>query len=122
MKSPPAVPIADLIADLDSKRFTVRDRAMAELVRLEEGARAALVRALEVVRSEETRRRIEQLLARLKAFIAFSQRLQVLRAGEVLEWIGTPEARAVLRTLADGPADDDRTREARAALRRLKER
>jgi hypothetical protein len=42
-----------------------------------------------------------------------------LRAVEVLERIGTPEAREVLQTLANGVPDVTFTREAQAALKRL---
>jgi hypothetical protein len=47
------------------------------------------------------------------------ERLQALRAVEVLERIGTPEARKVLETLATGAPAARLTREAKASLGRL---
>jgi hypothetical protein len=47
------------------------------------------------------------------------ERVQALRAVEVLEWIGTPEARKVLEALATGAPAARLTREARASLGRL---
>jgi hypothetical protein len=46
-------------------------------------------------------------------------RLQAYRAVEVLEHIGTPQARQVLASLAGGAAGSIVTREAREALVRL---
>ena len=51
-----------------------------------------------------------------------SDALRMVRAVEVLEDIGTPEARAVLEHLAAGVAEARRTREAKAALARLASR
>jgi hypothetical protein len=48
--------------------------------------------------------------------------LRSLRAVEVLEHIATPEARDVLRTLAQGASEVRLTREAKAALERLERR
>jgi hypothetical protein len=45
--------------------------------------------------------------------------LRSVRALQVLEAIGTPEARAVLERLAQGAAEAVETHDARAALRRL---
>jgi len=45
-----------------------------------------------------------------------------LRAIEVLEHIGTPDARRCLRTMAQGATDARPTRDAKAALRRLMKR
>jgi hypothetical protein len=45
--------------------------------------------------------------------------LRHIRAVEVLEGLGTPEARNLLEELAKGAADATLTREAKASLRRL---
>jgi hypothetical protein len=45
--------------------------------------------------------------------------LQRLRALQVLEWVGTPEAVAVLEDLAQGHATAPQTEDARGALRRV---
>ena len=46
-------------------------------------------------------------------------RLRVWRVIQVLEGIGTPEAQAALKTLADGAPASRLTQEARASLERL---
>jgi hypothetical protein len=45
--------------------------------------------------------------------------LPIVRAVEVLELIGSDEARRLLRELAKGPAEARQTQEAKAALARL---
>ena len=66
----------------------------------------------------ETARRIEQLLARKPDVSSRPDLLRRLRAMQVLERVGTPEARRVLADLADGLPLAAETREARAALAR----
>jgi hypothetical protein len=82
-----------------------------------EGAADALKAALTGKVSLETRRRLEVLLQKCAAPSAAT--LRHCRAVAALERIGTPEARVLLRTLADGPPASRLTVEARAALRRL---
>jgi RNA polymerase sigma factor (sigma-70 family) len=110
---------AALIADLDSDRFAVRKKAGDELEKLAELARPALAKALAGQATLELRRRLEQLLARLDGPITAPEQLRTLRAIEVLEHIGTPEARQVLDTLARGAAVARVTQEAKASLKRL---
>ncbi len=112
--------VARLIADLDSDDFAARDRASQELGRLDEAAESQMRAALKGRRSAESRRRLEELLARLGDWPP--ERLRVARAVEVLERVGTPPAREVLRALADGEPEAWLTREARAALGRLSAR
>jgi WD40 repeat protein len=109
--------VAKLVADLANERFTVRARATAELERLRDLAEPALAEALPRATNLEARRRIERLLEATQA--ATPGRLRELRALEVLEQIGTAEARQVLETLAGGTAASRLTREAEAALGRL---
>jgi RNA polymerase sigma factor (sigma-70 family) len=111
--------VAKLIAALDAEDFTARQRATRELETLEESAAAELRQTLKGKPTLEVRRRIEALLARLERVPAGEQ-LQVLRAVEVLEHIGTAEARDVLRRLAEGAPGARVTREAQAARERLK--
>jgi hypothetical protein len=112
--------IAALIAELDSERFETRSKAEAELEKIEELAEPALRRALrERPPSLELRRRLEALLQRLEGPITSTETLRQLRAVEVLEHIGSPEARQVLRTLAKGAPEARLTRETKAALERL---
>ncbi|HEY7307784.1 MAG TPA: WD40 repeat domain-containing protein [Gemmataceae bacterium] len=118
---PDATRTAQLIAELDSDRFALRDRATRELEKLGDVAEVALQKALAAKPSLEARRRLEQLLRKLKGPITNPQQLQALRGVEVLEHIGTSEARQVLETLANG-APARLTREAKASLRRLSQR
>jgi len=109
-----------LIGDLNSATFAKRQRAMKELLGLHEVAEAALEAVLAGNPPEELRLRVLQLLDRVKRGGAPAERLRPLRAVEVLEMIGTAEARQLLRALARGAARDLLTEQAQAALERLK--
>src|SRR5262249_4989101 len=105
------------VADLDTKRFTVREKAVREMDAACDRAELALRKALADGKPTlELRRRIEHLLARLSP--ASPEVLRLLRALEVLENIGTPEARKLLEKLAGGVSGARLTREAKAALAR----
>jgi RNA polymerase sigma factor (sigma-70 family) len=117
---PDAERVKRLIADLNSKQFAVRDRAEKELDRLEDRVAAALRQALERADSLEVQRRLAGLLARCAdTAVPAPERLRVLRAIEVLERIGSAEARRILETLASGAVEARLTREAAASVRRL---
>jgi hypothetical protein len=73
-------------------------------------------------RSLEARKRIEELLEGVREAAVAPENLRNLRAVETLEHIGTPEAREVLKLLANGAAAARLTREAKAALERLARR
>jgi hypothetical protein len=109
--------VARLIAQLDSKSFKERVEAENALEKLGEGAAHLLRKALDDKVSLELRRRLEALLLRCEA--TSTAGLQHHRAVAVLEWIATPAARDVLRTLADGAPQARLTLEARGALKRL---
>jgi hypothetical protein len=119
------VPAADaqrihrLAADLDSDSFAVRERATAELQRLGGSAEAALHRVLAGRPSPEVRQWAERILQRREHRVISAEELRMLRAVEVLERTGVPEAREVLRALAGGAPEAWVTREAKAALERL---
>ena len=68
----------------------------------------------------EQRRRIEALLVRLQEPIAVPSRLRELRAIEVLERIGSADARNIVETLDTGDRDALLTREAGLALDRMR--
>jgi hypothetical protein len=68
--------------------------------------------------SPEVRRRLGELLQRLDP-LASPELLRGLRAVQVLEQVGTPEARDLLRTLAGGVPEARLTQEAKASLQRL---
>jgi hypothetical protein len=72
--------------------------------------------------SAEARRRVEELLARLKQGEPTGEALRAIRAVEVLEHIGGPEARAVLEALAKGAPEAHLTRDAKPSLERLAKR
>jgi WD40 repeat protein len=115
-----AARLARLIGDLDSNQFAVRQQATEELEKLEELAQPALEKALAAKPSAEVKRRVEPLLEKIRAPVTSGPKLQILRAIEVLEHIGTPEAQEVLQTLAKGAPEALITREAKASLDRLR--
>jgi hypothetical protein len=120
---PDGARIRRLIADLDSDRFAVRDQAAKALEQFQELAEPALAEALHRQGlSLELRRRLEQLLGKLPGPVTDLQRLQTLRAIEVLEHIGTVEARDGLASLARGTPQSRLTQEAKVALERLVKR
>jgi dipeptidyl aminopeptidase/acylaminoacyl peptidase len=111
--------VAQLLRDLDSRRFAERARAARELDVLGDSAGPALRKAAAGEPSPEVRQRVEQLLEKLEQPASSPERLRVLRAIEVLEHIGTTEARQVLVKLAGGMPEARPTREAKASLDRL---
>jgi hypothetical protein len=111
-----------LIAELDSDEFSVREKATRELEQLGEPASPALRLALQGPLSLEARRRAESVVQKLEGPPWSGQRLRELRALEVLELIGTAEAKDMLRGLAKGAAGAMLTQEAGAALARLEKR
>jgi hypothetical protein len=69
----------------------------------------------------EVKRRLEVLLEKMEGVSLPPETLRSVRAVEVLEYIGTAEARAIVERLArDGVAEARLTRETAAALRRMK--
>jgi WD40 repeat protein len=108
---------ARLIADLDSDDFATREKASQELGALDDAVETQLSDALKGGRSAESRSRLKELLAGLKGWPP--ERLRVARALEVLERVGTPKAREVLKALAEEEPRTWRGRDARAALKRL---
>jgi RNA polymerase sigma factor (sigma-70 family) len=110
--------IEQLLADLDSERFAVRDRAARELEDLGDVAEPALRAALTGKPSPEVRRRVEALVEQCDPAKS-AKRLRDLRAVEVLEHAGTAAAQDVLRGLVAGAAEARLTREAKASLERL---
>jgi WD40 repeat protein len=114
--------LEQLLKELDGAQFAVRQNAEVELAKLGELAEPALQRALASKPSLEVRQRIEKLLDRLSGGRVAPELYQPLRSLEVLEEIGTPEARQLLEKLAKGAAGARLTREAEAALARLSQR
>ena len=106
------------IADLDSPQFETRQKAAMELEKLGDLAEPALRAALADKPSLEVRNRVKPILENLEPSRS-PQRMQALRAVEVLEHLATSEAQELLRTLAGGTPSHPLTREAKMALQRL---
>jgi WD40 repeat protein/HEAT repeat protein len=116
---PDVAKIARWIADFDSDQFAVRKQATDELAKLEEAAEPALRRALAGRQSAEAKRRTRQLLEKvqhLRESPPPPDRLRLLRALQVLEFIGTAEARQLLEAYAQGPPESAMTPTAKLAL------
>jgi RNA polymerase sigma factor (sigma-70 family) len=114
-----AAEVRQYIADLDSNQFPVRDKALRQLEGLGVAAEPALRQAAEQKASPEVRRRLDQLLERLSSGPVSGEPLRTVRALAVLEHAGTPEARQLLRELADGAPGAWLTQEAQAAQGRV---
>jgi WD40 repeat protein len=106
------------INDLDSSMFTKRSAAISQLEKLGELAIPALKKVLTGKASLETRRRVEPLLEKLTSGTFTAEQIRIIRAIEVLDKIGTPEARHWLERLATGAPGALTTRQAQAALAR----
>jgi hypothetical protein len=68
--------------------------------------------------SEEVRRQVKAILDAPRP-VPSGETLRTIRAIQVLERIGTPEAQGVLKKLATGAEAARETREAKEALERL---
>ncbi|MCI0457878.1 MAG: WD40 repeat domain-containing protein [Gemmataceae bacterium] len=110
-----------LIADLDLN-FRVREKAEKELLKLGDLATKAMRDTLANPPSQEVRIRLEGLLTKLEGAVVSPELLRDLRAVEVLERIGTVEARTVLEALSRGTAGHRVTEDARRSLERLSKR
>ena len=106
---------ANLVADLDSDRFPVREAATKGLTNLGGAARAALEKGLANGPSAEGSKRIEELLERLHKPLAGSDAREV-RAVQVLQWINSEAARTLLKNLAAGADGARLTEEARRTM------
>jgi WD40 repeat protein len=126
LKPAPAADAAQIerwIADLDSDKFVVRQRAAKELEKVGEQVTqvtSLIQKALKREITLETRRRMEQILNALADNPAV-EIMRTIRAIMILERIGSPEARRVLEGLAHGAPGACETEEAKASLERLKQ-
>jgi hypothetical protein len=108
--------IAQLTADLQSPSPGVRRKAMAELRKQGEAAVGALS---QMAPGPQNNRAVPVLLRKLEAQGSSPDRARALKAVQVLEQIGTEDARQVLEKLAGGAAGVKLTVEAKAAAERL---
>jgi WD40 domain-containing protein len=106
-----------LIADLDSDDFQIRDKATSELDELGDTIKPALQKVIDGQPSAEVRSRVNRLLEKLAT--PAPELLRNLRTLEALEAVGGPEARQVVHKIANGAAEAQLTRDAKAALARL---
>jgi RNA polymerase sigma factor (sigma-70 family) len=106
-----------LIADLDSDDFQIREKATRALDELGDTVGPALRKVIAGQPSAEVRSRADRLLEKLAT--PAPQLLRSLRALEVLEAVGGPEALQVVERIANGAAEARLTRDAKAALARL---
>lgn len=107
------------IAELDSPEFAVRSGAVKKLGRPGEDIVPLLRQALTKDIPLEQSRRLETLIARLDLPDSPPQRLQEMRAVEVLEYLATPEARKFLERVASGARQARLTVDARTSLERI---
>src|SRR5439155_11591456 len=106
LRPAPAVPadgLRQLLSDLNSSQVRKQQAATKQLADLEEEAEPAMQDALKSNPSPEQRQRIEPLLVGPRV-VRSPEKLRALRAIEVLEQCNLPEARQLLRTLAQGSA------------------
>ena len=103
-----------------SADFKERDQSNSELLKIGELAIPAIDKALTGNPSLETLRRLEALRNQSDptSLILQGDRLRAYRAVEVLERIGTPEARRLLTSYAKGAPGALLTTAAEAALKR----
>jgi WD domain, G-beta repeat len=114
--------LARLVRDLDSDAFGVREQATEELASLDQHAEDALRQALKGDISLDAQKRIKGLLEQMGKPRRSGEALRSTRGLEVLELIGTADARSLLEALARGAPEARQTQEAQAALDRLKKR
>ncbi|HYV38565.1 MAG TPA: hypothetical protein VE988_22970 [Gemmataceae bacterium] len=110
--------IDELIGQLDDKQFKVREKANIELLKISERIVPSLDKALTANPTLEVKMRLEDLRGKMTGMVLQGERLRNVRAIEVLERIGTPEARQVLEALAAGAPGALVTTSAQAALHR----
>jgi WD40 repeat protein len=114
------VDVGRIVQALDSDAIKDRDAASTELDQLGAPAVAAVKAQLRSGVSDEVRTRAGRFLEKYDSGSIAPEELQVLRAIEVLEVIGSADARAVLEALAAGEPSASVTRDAAGAVRRLK--
>jgi WD40 repeat protein len=119
VEAPDSKLVQKLIAQLGDEEFKTRQKAFAELLQIGEQLVPTIDQALARKPALETSSRLQNLRKSLTNTVIKGPRLQAHRAIEVLEYIGTPEARRVLETLASGAPGALVTTQARAALTRL---
>jgi hypothetical protein len=116
-RDPTSIP--QLVDKLNGEKPQERETARTELLLFRSAAEPALFAALRGKLALPMRVQVEKLLAIIAEYPIAPEDLQKQRGVQVLEWVGTPEAVALLEDLASGHATAPLTRDAGAALRRL---
>jgi hypothetical protein len=120
MPEPDPAQVAKLIAALDSNNFKEREKASAALAALGDIVEPPLRQALTAKATPEQRKRVQTLLARFDETTLSPERLRVIRAIAVLEWINTAQSWELMQAIANGAAGSRQTQWAKAALGRAK--
>jgi RNA polymerase sigma factor (sigma-70 family) len=111
--------VDQLIAELSDGKYDVRRKATAELEKHGELVVPALRDALRTDVSLEARQRMEGILAKITNAGRNPALVRDLRLVELLELVGTAEAREVLTGVSGGAHDARLTREAKQTLERI---
>jgi len=121
IEAPDPKRVAQLIEDLEGEKpFAARQRATEELEKLGELAADALKKVLDDKPGLEMQMRIERLLERLVTGQAPPpDRLRAHRVLEILERVGSEDARTVVTDVAKGAAGARLTRDAQDSLNRM---
>lgn len=109
--------IRRLVGRLDSRAFSEREKAAADLAETLPQSRTLLRVLLPQMESAEVRVRLQRIVDQPRWYATHTVRQ--LRALEAVERMQTPAAVALISELASGAADDPLTRDARATLQRL---
>jgi WD40 repeat protein len=117
--APDAKAVDKHISALADESFDTRTKAFEALKQLGDAAAPALRQRLGKTPDLNERKLIEELLEEAEKLPP--AQFRVFRAIQVLEYIGGPDAKSVLKTLARGTPDARLTREAKASLQRLSE-
>jgi WD40 repeat protein len=107
------------LGDLGNRQYAIREAAQKLLARTGELGAAALRSAQASTADAEVRQRIARLLEVAQDPASRPEQLRDLRAIEVLERVGTPDAKRLLTALEKGEPNAFVTHEAKAALKRL---
>jgi WD40 repeat protein len=116
-KLPEAAWLMKTIDRLSSSMFAEREKATTELRALGDTILPHLRDARKNAKDTELRERLDRMIQELDQSAIANVLLQQVRAVEVLETIGTDDAKRILEKLARGEADSRLTREAKFALR-----
>jgi WD40 repeat protein len=111
--------VPQLLRDLDSDQFRMRESAAKALAGMGSAIAPALRQALSANPSPEVRSRLQKLVANLARELTTPEILRNLRAIQILEQLGSPEAKKLLETLASGATAARETQEAKESLQRL---